>query len=68
MNKLKRRKLWMAVVSAILVVLNEGLGLGVDGETVLAFAGIVMSYIFGQAYVDGKTKKEEKVGDHGPAV
>lgn len=53
-SKLASRKLWMAVVSAVLVVANEGLDLGIDTNTVLAFAGIIMSYIFGQAYVDGK--------------
>ena len=53
-GKLKSRKLWMAIVSALLVVLNEGLGLGIDSETVLAFAGIVASYILGQSAVDTK--------------
>ena len=54
MDKLKSRKLWMAVVSGVLVVLNEGLGLGVNTETVIAFTGIVMSYIIGQSHVDAK--------------
>lgn len=53
-SKLNSRKFWMAVISAALVVANEGLGLGIDSDTVLAFAGIIMSYIFGQAYVDSK--------------
>lgn len=52
MEKLRSRKFWMAVVSALLVVLNDGLGLGIDAETVLAFAGIVLGYIFGEAYAD----------------
>jgi hypothetical protein len=65
MQKLKSRKLWMAVVSGILVVLNEGLGLGVNTETVIAFTGIVMSYIIGQSHVDGK---KNDMGDSGPAV
>ena len=51
----------MAIVSALLIVLNEGLGLNVDSEVVLAFAGIVASYIIGQAHVDAK--KEVKKND-----
>lgn len=54
MQKFKSRKFWMAIISALLVVLNEGLGLGVDSETVLAFAAIVISYIIGESHVDSK--------------
>jgi len=54
MNRLKSRKLWMAVISAALVIANRGLDLNIDENTVMAFAAIVMSYIFGQAYVDAK--------------
>ena len=53
-SKFKSRKFWMAVISAVLVILNEGLGHRINTDTVLAFAGIVMSYIFGQAIVDSK--------------
>lgn len=56
MNKMKSRKFWMAVISAILVVLNEGLDLGVDKDTVLAFAGIVATYIIGESAVDAARK------------
>jgi len=52
MEKLRSRKFWMAVISALLVILNDGLGLGIDAEAVLAFAGIVLGYIFGEAYAD----------------
>lgn len=55
MEKLKSRKLWMAIISAILIIMNEGLGLKVPGETVLSFAGIVISYILGQSYIDAKS-------------
>lgn len=59
MRKFKSRKFWMAVISALLVILNEGLDLGIDEQTVLAFAGIIMSFIFGEAYVDGKRAEKE---------
>lgn len=54
MAKFKSRKFWMAVVAALLVVANEGLGLGIDTETVMSFTALVLGYIFGEAYVDGK--------------
>lgn len=57
-HRMKSRKFWMAVVSGLLIVANEGLGLGIDENTVLAFAGLVASYIFGQAAVD--VMKESK--------
>ena len=54
MNKLKSRKFWMAVVTAVLIVLNDGLDLGIDTETVIAFAGIVATFIIGESAVDAK--------------
>jgi hypothetical protein len=54
MEKLKSRKLWMAIVSALLMVANQGLDLKIPTESVLSIAGVVMAYIFGQSYVDGK--------------
>lgn len=60
MNKLKSRKFWMAVVGAALVVLNDGLELGIDNETVLAAAGLLMTWIIGESAVDTvKTKKKD---------
>ncbi len=52
-EKFKSRKFWMAVVAAILVVLNEGLGWNVPSETVLTFAALILGWIFAEAYVDG---------------
>ena len=54
MEKLKSRKFWMAVISAVLIVLNEGLGWNVPSETVLSFAAVVLGWVFAEAYVDGK--------------
>lgn len=51
---LHTRRFWVAIVSAGLVVVNEGLGLDVPPDTVLPFAGIVVSLIMGDAYVQGK--------------
>ena len=54
MSKLKSRKLWMAVVSGLLIVANEGLGLDLPNDAVLTVAGVAITYILGQSYVDAK--------------
>ena len=51
-EKLTSRKFWMAVISALLVVANDGLGLGINADVVIPFAAIVIAYILGEAYVD----------------
>lgn len=70
-EKFKSRKFWMAVVTAILVILNDGLDLGIDSETVLAFAGIVATFIIGESAIDASRVKKEGdhviTGDPGPA-
>ena len=53
-NKMKSRKLWMSIISCALIIINEGLGYVVDTEIIISFAGIVMTYILGQSYVDAK--------------
>lgn len=54
MDRLKSRKFWMAVVGAALIVANDGLGLNLPKEETLTVAGVIIAYILGQAYVDGK--------------
>jgi uncharacterized membrane protein len=54
MAKFKSRKFWMAVVSALLVVANDGLSLGLPAEAVLAVSGVAVSYILGQGLVDAR--------------
>lgn len=51
-SKFTSRKFILAVVSAILIILNDGLELGIDSQTVLAFAGLVATYIVGESAVD----------------
>jgi len=59
MKKFKSRKFWMAVVTALLVIANEGLDLNLPEEAILAVAAVAVSYIFGEAYVDGKKASKE---------
>ena len=52
MNKLKSRKFWLTVGSVVLVVANEGLGLGIPEEAYWAVILPVIGYVFGESYVD----------------
>lgn len=74
--KLLQRKFLLALGAAALVICNDGLGLGLDGETIKYVVGIVATWIFGEAGVDavrartqGKEQSNaEYFGDDGPAV
>jgi uncharacterized membrane protein (DUF441 family) len=54
MEKLKSRKLWMALLAAILPVINTEFGLGLDTNSILAVIGVIATYILGQSHVDAK--------------
>lgn len=53
-DRLKSRKFLMAVATALLIVLNEGLDLGIPADAYAWFVGVVISYIIGESYIDGK--------------
>ncbi len=57
MEQLKSRKFILAVVSAILVILNEGLGWHIPEETVMQFIYLILGWIFAEAAVDIKRAK-----------
>lgn len=61
MERLKSRKLWIAVISAVLLVLKEGFDIEVDSEVVISFAGIIITAILGFAHVDGKREANKNV-------
>ena len=52
MEKLKSRKFWIAVTTAALVIVNEGLGLGIPEDAVMQIVAVALTYILGQAGVD----------------
>ncbi len=54
LTRLKSRKFLMALASAIFIILNEGLGLGVPADAYAWMVGVVVAYILGEAYTDGK--------------
>lgn len=54
MRKLKSRKLWLAVASALFIILTEGLGVDINPEAYWSLIAIVATYILGEAYVDSR--------------
>lgn len=59
-QKLASRKFWMAVAGTLIVVLNEGLGLGIPEETYWGIVALVLGYVFGEAAVDIARAKKSK--------
>ena len=51
-RKLTSRKFWVAVASAVFIILSEGLGLNVDQELYWKLIALTLGYIFGEAAVD----------------
>ena len=57
-DRLKSRKFLMALASALLIVFNEGLGWGIPPESYAWFVGVVVAWILGESYVDGRAAGE----------
>jgi uncharacterized membrane protein len=53
MEKFKSRKFWLAVITAVLVILNDGLDLNIPKDAIMTVAAIVISWILGESFVDG---------------
>lgn len=51
-QKLMSRKFWVAVATAIFIVLSEGLGLNIDKDLYWKIVTLALGYIFGEAAVD----------------
>lgn len=67
MDKLKSRKLWMAIFGALLPIINEEFNLGLNADTVIASVVAIVGYVLGQAHVDAK-KVESGVVDAKPTI
>ena len=52
MSKLKSRKFWMAVVTALLVIANEGLDLNLPSDAIKTVAAVVIGYLIGEGLAD----------------
>jgi hypothetical protein len=58
MDKLKSRKFWMAVLGALMPVVGGYVSQSLSLEQALsASSAVLIAYIVGQAYVDGKEKE-----------
>jgi hypothetical protein len=51
-EKLKSRKLWVAVLSTVLITINDQMGNPVAPNTVVFLTATLGSYILGQSAVD----------------
>jgi len=59
-QKLTSRKFWVAVASAVFIILSEGLGFNVDPDLYWKLIALALGYIFGEAAVDiARAKAQE---------
>ena len=54
-DRLKSRKFLMALATALLMILNEGLDLGIPADAYGWIVGVVIAWILGESYIDGKS-------------
>ena len=54
MERLRSRKFWVAIASALALVLIDGLELDLDRETIIAVVTIASAYLLGQSWVDAR--------------
>tara|TARA_B100000427_G_C15326939_1_gene515097 strand:+ start:373 stop:591 length:219 start_codon:yes stop_codon:yes gene_type:complete len=54
-DKLKSRKFWFALLGALLPIIAQYFSSEVDLSSAIQLSsGVVVAYLFGQGYVDGK--------------
>lgn len=61
--RLRSRKFLSAIFTALLIILNEGLGVPVNREAYAWISGVIIAFILGESYIDGKAvilKKPEE--------
>jgi hypothetical protein len=59
-QKLTSRKFWVALASAVFIILSEGLGFNVDSELYWKIVALALGYIFGEAAADiARAKAQE---------
>jgi len=51
-QKLTSRKFWVAVATAVFIILSEGLGFNVDRDLYWKLVALALGYIFGEAAAD----------------
>lgn len=58
LDKLKSRKLLMALGATVLIAINDQYALGMTQDTINAIVGITITYVIGQGFVDGIKRKD----------
>jgi len=53
-KKLRSRKLWVAIITALAVFLNEVFGIEIDAENLLMVVLPIVAYILGESWIDAK--------------
>jgi uncharacterized membrane protein len=48
----RRSRFWVAIVSAVLIVLVDGLGVKLPKDTLITATSIIISYILGESAAD----------------
>lgn len=56
-DKLKSRKFWLTVFTALLIIVNRALGLGLDEDTITKVVALVVGYDVGQGLAEIVNKK-----------
>lgn len=54
LDRIKSRKFLSAFFTALFIVVNEGLGTPIDRDAYNWITGVIIAYILGESYVDGK--------------
>jgi len=54
------RKFWLAVLTALAMILSDSFGLELDPEIMVAIILPVVAYILGEAYVDASAVKKKE--------
>lgn len=54
------RKFWLAIVTALAMVLSSTLGVELEPETVVAIILPVVAYILGESYIDAKAVNKDE--------
>ena len=58
LQRFTSRKFLMALASAIFIVLNEGLDMGIPTDAYGWLVGVVVAWVLGESYVDGKAAQK----------
>ncbi len=56
MGRIKSRKLWVTVLTGLLVAVNDRLGLGLSQEALLGLVALAVAYLAAQGWVDGRAE------------